>query len=419
MASHQDGVAGGGTPPGEDRAVHAARHGVAVPRGQSPLPASRGGRFGEMFPSAERPDIGREAVDALAAVMARVAGTSDQGRIHAGYTYLGQFIDHDLTFDPTSNIDGDNDPRALVNFRTPRLDLDSLYGTGPADQPFLYEWGDNPADRGVKLLVGRVHGRTECHDDLPRNEQGRALLGDARNDENLIVSQLHLVLIQFHNAMVDRVRAANPALEKTAVFERARTLVRWHYQWVVVRGLPPAHRRHGDHGVGAATGHGHYETQRRTPLLRVGGRARHSGRVLRGGLSLRSQHGPQRLHPQREAGRPEDPDLPRAGRGGRGPHGLSPASLGPEDRVGPLLRHRPADADEGHEDRREPLHAAGPRAAGRRRAGAPEPAPSSRAAAALRLGRCHRAGDRAVRSGSNAPISSRRGRRSARSPRPC
>ncbi|MDP9440907.1 MAG: hypothetical protein M3P34_01725 [Actinomycetota bacterium] len=73
----------------------------------------------------------------------------DNPTIPAGYTYFGQFIDHDLTFDPVSSLDRQNDPDALVDFRTPRLDLDSLYGSGPADEPFQHELAD-PA----RLLVG-------------------------------------------------------------------------------------------------------------------------------------------------------------------------------------------------------------------------------------------------------------------------
>src|SRR5205807_9905420 len=68
--------------------------------------------------------------------------------ISAGYTYLGQFIDHDLTFDPASSLQKQNDPTALVDFRTPRFDLDCVYGRGPSDQPYLYR-----AD-GLKMLQG-------------------------------------------------------------------------------------------------------------------------------------------------------------------------------------------------------------------------------------------------------------------------
>jgi hypothetical protein len=163
----------------------------------------------------------------------------ERPRPAAGYTYLGQFVDHDITFDPTSRLKHDNDPRALTNFRTPRLDLDSLYGSGPQDQPYLYDWHD--PHRGVKLLVG--HNPQDGYEpeerpaeiDLPRNQQGRALIGDARNDENLIVSQLHLVFIHFHNKVVDLIcEEEHPHPTGTALFEEARRRVRWHYQWVVV-----------------------------------------------------------------------------------------------------------------------------------------------------------------------------------------
>src|SRR5207248_11007383 len=69
--------------------------------------------------------------------------------IAAGYTYLGQFIDHDLTFDPASSLQRQNDPDALIDFRTPRFDLDCIYGRGPADQPYLYR------NDGIHMLLGR------------------------------------------------------------------------------------------------------------------------------------------------------------------------------------------------------------------------------------------------------------------------
>lgn len=151
----------------------------------------------------------------------------------AGYTYLGQFIDHDITFDPTSQLDRSNDPRQLVNFRTPRLDLDSLYGRGRADDPFLYE--KDPSGRTTeKFLLGSNNTGV----DLPRNEQGVALTGDPRNDENTFVSQLHVLWLRFHNVVVDWV-AANEGLAGSDLFKRAHQLVRWHYQWVVAHDYLP------------------------------------------------------------------------------------------------------------------------------------------------------------------------------------
>jgi len=213
-----------------------ARHGAEAPRGERPLAGATGGRFGRMFPGLPPCDPGADVLDALESYLRTQAiDGSDNGRIPAGYTYLGQFIDHDITFDPTSNIARRNDPLALVNFRSPRLDLDSLYGGGPADQPFLYDWNDELDDPGVKLLLTRNSGHPDLAPlDLPRNHQGRALIGDARNDENVIVAQLHLLFIRLHNNVVDRVRGESPRISSAAVFEEAQRIVRWHYQWIVI-----------------------------------------------------------------------------------------------------------------------------------------------------------------------------------------
>jgi hypothetical protein len=225
-----------------------ARHGFAEPRGQesvSELPRSRGGRFGRMFPSLPACDLSEDATGQLATALIELAGTSnDNVSVVAGYTYLGQFIDHDITFDPTSKLERANDPFALVDFRTPRFDLDSLYGSGPEDQPFLYDWTKSPpaeSPPGVKLLVGRnpSDDRKAAQDDVPRNHQGRALIGDARNDENLIIAQLHLLFIRFHNRVVDSLLAGSHHSGKKELFEEAQRIVRWHYQWIVMRDFLP------------------------------------------------------------------------------------------------------------------------------------------------------------------------------------
>lgn len=215
-----------------------ARHGIAAPRGLARAPALRGGRFTRLFASLPPCDPGPRAIEALVERLDRAKHTATDGRdnslIPAGFTYVGQFVDHDITFDPTSKLQRDNDSLALVNFRTPRFDLDSLYGSGPADQPFLYDWrcGAHP---GVRLLIGHNapgHGRARV--DLPRNEQGRAIIADARNDENAIVAQLHLLFLQFHNKVVGCVHGNRPWLSCNELFDEARRIVTWHYQWIVV-----------------------------------------------------------------------------------------------------------------------------------------------------------------------------------------
>ncbi len=218
-------------------------HGGQAPRGLDAVPKSPSleGRFGRMFRNLPIPAPPREAVIALGNAMpeeSRPGAAADNAKIPAAYTYFGQFVDHDITFDPVSKLQQFNDPDGLVSFRTPRFDLDSLYGRGPADTPYLYEWLDRDF-RGVKLLAGRnperdpVDGEELDRQDLPRNQQGRALTGDPRNDENLIVSQLHLAFIKFHDRVVDLV-AEKKKLKGVALSDEARRLVTWHYQWVVV-----------------------------------------------------------------------------------------------------------------------------------------------------------------------------------------
>ena len=244
-----DDAAAGGTPP-EPGVL--ANHGASLPRGTERVARSTlaQGRYGRMFrhlpafepeddvlwaladsmgPFPERPGPPLPPAPAPEAAPPATPGIQpgENPDLPAGYTYLGQFVDHDLTFDPLSVLERRNDPDALVSFRTPRFDLDSLYGAGPADEPFLYDTED-PA----KLLIGRNAEPIFEPEDLPRNEQGRALLGDPRNDFHILISQLTLVFLRFHNAVVDHLR--DRFFPASDLFAEAQRLTRWHYQWVVV-----------------------------------------------------------------------------------------------------------------------------------------------------------------------------------------
>jgi hypothetical protein len=209
-----------------------------------PLDAVMGGRFTRLFPDLPGARFDQADLELLAAAM--TAPPEDEPAqetepdpeenpgLPAAYTYLGQFVDHDLTFDPISQLRErltKSQLRALVDFRTPRFDLDNLYGRGPDDQPYLYE------KDGVHLLLGTPMPGNRFDPgaaQLPRGPNGRALIGDPRNDENRIVAQLHAIFLRFHNTLVDHLGG-----KKHVGLQEARRQVRWHYQWILVNEFLP------------------------------------------------------------------------------------------------------------------------------------------------------------------------------------
>lgn len=197
------------------------------------------GKFGRMFPGLPGLHVEEDALRALADAMMDTGGQSgDNPNIPAGFTYLGQFIDHDITLDLTSLGEKMRDPRAVKNFRTPSLDLDSIYGRGPDGSPHMYARDPSSRRTSPKFLIGKnitvdFGGVTgDFRNDLPRSPEGQALIGDHRNDENLLVAQMHLAFLKFHNKVVDMLEGQG--VEAEALFEQARQTVTWHYQWLVL-----------------------------------------------------------------------------------------------------------------------------------------------------------------------------------------
>ncbi len=154
--------------------------------------------------------------------------------IPAGYTYFGQFVDHDLTFDTHSVFDDPTSFERASNMRTPRFDLDNVYGRGPDDQPYLFQ----DSFDGTLLLGEALDNGVK---DVQRNAEGRAIIGDPRNDENSVVVQLQSAFIRFHNKMVGRAVAGigTPKLSGRAAYLWAQTQTRHHYQRIVLDDYMP------------------------------------------------------------------------------------------------------------------------------------------------------------------------------------
>lgn len=261
-----------------------------------------GGPFAYFFPDA--PDAeprgdALAALDALAEAMIEQAGDpegANSAKIPAVFTYLGQFIDHDITVQTDGEVGQSvieppaNDPQLkplprdvvvgeLSNLRKGTLGLDSLYGDGPDTSaparklrdamrsrsfPGMMRLGRAsdvpgrrppvPADPAADLLrLGTLIGEgvlresdilgTSIEPAFAPNGQlnlKKAVIGDARNDENLVIAQLQVAFLRFHNRIVTWLQGQPDAPSGSdALYERAKELVRWHYQWLVVNCFLP------------------------------------------------------------------------------------------------------------------------------------------------------------------------------------
>jgi hypothetical protein len=247
--------------------THHGLHGAKLPLYWFPFPWRTSpcvDKFGYMAPPLLRVasrlpfnPANRALLDKLGDMMGnagRETGIADSP-LPAGFTYVGQFVDHDITLDVHSTLDALTNAETINNMRSPSLDLDSVYARGPALDPFLYDMpsGAEPPT-AIKLALGSNQpagpggpggnagfgGMVQQADfDVPRihnpinpaNASLTAIIGDPRNDENLIVSQFHHAMLRFHNRVVDHLVATNFAGD---IFVEAKRLVTHHYQWAVV-----------------------------------------------------------------------------------------------------------------------------------------------------------------------------------------
>jgi hypothetical protein len=222
-------------------------------------------RFGKMFPDLKPFRPPDDALRSLGRAMREVAlgdPALNLSSIPAGFTYLGQFVDHDITFDQTVGFPEIDDPEEIEQARTPTLDLDSLYGLGPRRQPELYDQEARPSRAPFEIGltsstpssggIGLPDVPVSLPNDLPRTGKD-AVIGDPRNDENLVVAQTHLAFLKFHNRLIEREPLGDDGDEdgsatftqaeedrKQTPFHRARRRVRWHYQWLVLNDFLPS-----------------------------------------------------------------------------------------------------------------------------------------------------------------------------------
>ncbi len=294
--------------------------GQQPPEAPAPVEPLLDSFFVNIFDPSQAVPLNAKRREALGTAIANVSNdrpNEPNQEIPAGFTFLGQFVDHDITKNEieiqkalvvsanvllasAASIDVyRSEAREIAkNGRSALLDLDSVYGgltfadfealfVRVDDRPICPErTGDAPEDcyqptaddrlaisvlelDSNRKLTGKfeVSFRANSKDgpitvDLPRcgdkprfalappcepkDEQGetvvdithRAVIGDPRNDENLVIAQIHLVFLLAHNKLLDQKLAAigdTISLDDRikAIGETRRTLVD-HWQAIVL-----------------------------------------------------------------------------------------------------------------------------------------------------------------------------------------
>lgn len=172
----------------------------------------------KIFPKLKPLEITDQLIDQLAREMHQKPAPSSNPLIPAAYTYFGQFVSHDITIIP-KKFSGKS---WKYRNQSPCMDLDSVYGKLKNSLgTFIVK---------NKALFKIAHNN-QGEADLPRDPQGSALIADPRNDMSIMISQLHLCFLKFHNAIVRKLQAQKFAGD---IFEEAQRISRWHYQWIIV-----------------------------------------------------------------------------------------------------------------------------------------------------------------------------------------
>lgn len=189
-------------------------------------------RYCRLFPPAD-PTFDLEAMKILGLFMessqTRIPDAKRRSPLAAGYTYFGQFIDHDLTLDETPfniAVALASIPAQTINGADGRLNLNQIYGEGPGS----VRHGRLYAEDGVSFRLGATRTGRGQEFDLPIDKEEGPLSAEERNPENIILRQLCVMFLKLHNRAVEELPTSIPAMER---FQRARNRVCWQYQWLV------------------------------------------------------------------------------------------------------------------------------------------------------------------------------------------
>jgi hypothetical protein len=160
--------------------------------------------------------------------------------IPAGYSYLGSFIDHDLTFRQIGSAKAQGQLTAFGGY-APAFNLHTIYGLGPNIQPYFYKHvghGSGPERDRFKMALGNLIRGSDADPnarDLPRipgDEGGDvSLVPDVRADDSIPEAQMHAMMLRFHNRLTD--------IRERAPFYEIQRALRFHYQWVVIHDFLP------------------------------------------------------------------------------------------------------------------------------------------------------------------------------------
>jgi hypothetical protein len=179
---------------------------------------------------------------------------STSNLIPAGYVYLAQFLDHDISFDSRSDRFRHEDHpwqspdiTKVFNKRRPFFDLETIYGfDNPTNEKEYTRAELMKAGSKTLLNLGMTTpeyldpissgARGEYPNDLPRQEKSPlAKVVDLRNDSNLALAQTQVAFMKFHNAVIKQLNDS----DSSEVFEKARKIAIRHYQYIILTDFLP------------------------------------------------------------------------------------------------------------------------------------------------------------------------------------